>query len=332
MAEAVTPYGMQVSMVFNDASRHAAASAKVDSMTSGKILLHPGFHKTGTTFLQEQVFSVAPLFTQPWARQCIYDHFFYPHELGFDAQSVRKSLEAIAGTGKDAAVTVLSEEGLSGNPFNGARESAAHARHLNAVFPEAKVVITVRRQAAMLRAIYLQYLKAGGRHSPQDFFNPKQEPEFTVFDVQTWHYHRLVEHYATLFGEENILVLPQEHLQHDQADFVDQLCAFVGVETGAAENITGGGRANVSPPASGIPLIRLANHFWASPFNEHGFINSSFLAKALVSLGYRNTRLLRSQKPKLNAAISAFDGQFAQSNLRLQEFCPVDLKGLGYEI
>lgn len=88
---------------------------------SEPVLIHPGFHKTGTTYLQEVVFADGENFAQPWPRQLIYDHIVDPHEFAFDAEASRAAFAALRAQVPSGALPVLSEEGLCGNPFNGAR-------------------------------------------------------------------------------------------------------------------------------------------------------------------------------------------------------------------
>lgn len=297
------------------------------------VLIHPGYHKTGTTFLQEVVFADPARFVQPWSRPFISGTIITPHELDFDAGALRARYVQEAGVARPDVITVLSEEGLCGNPFNGARESGIYARKLRAIFDEAKILITVRHQQAMLRAVYIQYLKAFGRRSPKQFFAPPRFPEFSAFDPDIYCFDRLADHYAGLFGAENVLVLPQELLRRDRAGFLSALTRFVGARTQAPSPEGDGEGRNISPPAAGTPFLRLGNHFAPSAFNEHDLLTrSDMMAGLFRSIGYRKTPFFGGEAARLDRAVGQFAGRYGASNRALQSYCPVDLAALGYEM
>lgn len=301
---------------------------------SEPVLIHPGFHKTGTTYLQEVVFADERRFVQPWPRSFLYDHIIDPHEFAFDADSARASFAERRVAGRSDALTVLSEEGLCGNPFNGAREAGDHARKLRAIFDNAYILITVRAQPGMLRAVYIQYLKAFGRRSPADFYHPARYPEFSAFDPDIYCYDRLAACYAALFGRERVIVLPQELLQRDEKAFVAEIGRLTGRDLAWEPRVlNGAGDRNVSPSPAGVPFLRFGNHFAPSAFNESGF--GGMLARigsGFRGLGYRKTPFFRGKADEFKALIADFSGRYAASNRRLQEYCPVDLASLGYDM
>jgi hypothetical protein len=93
------------------------------------------------------------------------------------------------------------------------------------------------------------------------------------------------------------------------------------------------GREAASPPASGIPLMRLANRFRTVAVNAESPARLPWLGELLVKVAYRQTWFFRDQRARLDKAIgSRFSGVFAASNARLQRFAPSDLRALGYEM
>ncbi len=301
-------------------------------MVLADVLLHPGFHKTGTTYLQNVLFADSDRFGQPWSRDFIDRHIIRPHPLAFDGTAARDAFQAMLPPGSSGIVPVLSEEGLSGNPFNGAREAKACADKLATIFPAARVLLTVRRQTDMIRAVYVQYLKAGGRRSLAAFIDAPVEPEFFTFDATVFSYHRLADHYAALFGPGSVVVLPQEYMRQQPAEAIAVLGRHVGIADLVPPVAKGDGRRdNYSPPLSAVPLLRGGNHFVAGPFNETA-LPFRPAARALRSLGYRQRLLFRGMDTRLRADIARrFAGSFAASNHRLQEYCPVELGLFGYD-
>lgn len=298
------------------------------------VLIHPGYHKTGTTYLQEVLFADEQSFAQPWPRNFLYKHVIDPHELAFDDARARQQFADKLSAVPDAVIPVLSEEGLCGNPFNGAREAAILARKLRAIFDDAYVLLTVRRQAGMLRAVYIQYLKAYGRLSPDKFYDPPRYPEFAAFDPDVFQYDRLASAYASLFGADKVLVLPQELLHCNEPAFLAAIGKHIGMTiTAVPRNNNGTEDRNVSPSPAGVPFLRLGNHFSSSAFNESGFAASlARFGTAFRSLGYRKTPFFRSKVEEFEQLIDRFEGRYTSSNARLQAFCPFDLGKLGYEM
>lgn len=301
---------------------------------SEPVLIHPGFHKTGTTYLQEVLFARRAGFSQPWTRQLVYDHIIDQHEFAFDAEAARAAFGEARKNAPIGALPVLSEEGLCGNPFNGAREAGLHARKLRALFDDAYILLTVRAQPGMLRAVYIQYLKAFGRRSPARFYDPPRYPEFSAFDADVYQYDRLADCYAALFGRDRVLVLPQELLQRDETAFVNAIAKFTGRNVGSApQGKAGADGRNISPSPAGVPFLRLGNHFVPSAFNESGLGRIFALAGSVFrSLGYRKTPFFGGKAEEFRALIARHEGRYAASNARLQAYCPVDLSALGYEI
>ena len=148
------------------------------------LLVHPGFHKTGTSWLQKQLFSDARLFNKLFDHREIHDLMVKPHDLVFDAEGVRQAIDQRRSAPDNPVIDVISSETLCGSPFTGRRASAAIANRLAQTTGPAKVLITIREQGAMLKSTYLQYVKRGGRMSLADFVGYQPEPDYPTFDMQ----------------------------------------------------------------------------------------------------------------------------------------------------
>jgi hypothetical protein len=299
------------------------------------VLIHPGFHKTGTTFLQTEVFTDTRLFRLLWWHEGADRFVARPHDLDFDPAPGRADIAARrAEPCAEGLIDVVSSEILCGTPFYGSRECAARAHRLKAVFGQGRILLTVRRQQAIIRAVYVQYLKQGGTLGPERFFDQAPEFDYFGFDAGNYEFHKLAELYAELFGKDNVLVLTQETLQREPDEFLRRLCVFCGVENGA-ERIAMGekDKQGVSPPASGLPVLRLANRFRGGVVNPEMRGALKPLGDLLEKAAYRQTWLFRDQRERLDGAVkSRFAGAYAESNARLQQFAACDLRALGYEM
>ncbi len=298
------------------------------------LLVHPGFHKTATSWLQSTVFAESRLFSSLLDHGEIDDLLVRPHEFNFDAEAAKSRIAALRADGKSGIVDVVSSEILSGNILLGSRDSAALAGRLAASCPGAKVLLTVRAQRPIMKSIYLQYIKRGGQLSIEEYLNFEPEPGYFWFDLRTLEFDRLAQLYADLFGSENVLVLPQELLARDRAHYLRLLCAHVGLEQSEAELELGAVSASgVSPPASGVALLRMSSPMRPGPFNPRSSGILDPLGNLLERAAYRWTWGKARADARMNDAVAAkLTGHFGASNARLQQYAPVDLAALGYEI
>jgi hypothetical protein len=296
-----------------------------------KPLIHPGFHKTGTSWLQANVFANSEHFDNFFDHEQAELLFCRPHDLEFDPVETRTACAAHLSHCSNK-IPVLSSEILSGLIFTGSTISATVARRLKSSFDEARILFTVRAQVPMVRSIYSQYIKRGGRLSLERFLNYQPEYGYSWFNRDVVRFDRLVSYYAELFGAGNVLVLPQELLARDQDEFCNLLIRFAS--DGAIGSLSPNGARNegVSPPASGTALIRAGNLFHDGPCNPNAVRSGAFIGKALRSLGYRWKPGNDRARAKMDQIIGEWLGNGHRAdNVALQRWCPVDLQPLGYD-
>lgn len=298
------------------------------------LLIHPGFHKTATTWLQQVVFSDDRRFRSLLSHEEISDILLLPREHAFDPDEARSLIEAKRHSQRPGIPDVISGEILSGNIMSGSRERFLAADRIAALNLPAKILLTVRAQVPIANSIYKQYVKRGGRLGLRDFLTFKQEPGYFWFDPGALNFDELARYYAQSFGEQNVLVLPQELLKKDRSKFLRLLFDFAGVETDHADDdLKTAPAAGVSPPASGLAIIRFANTFRPSVFNPSPPSLMNHFGHALQSVGYRWKIGQREAEQKMKREIKELlEGRFRESNAKLQQFAPVDLGSLGYEM
>lgn len=298
------------------------------------LLIHPGFHKTGTTWLQQQLFSDTRYFNMMFDHADIDRLFVSPHDLDFTADMARAAVDARRSAADSGQIDVLSSETLCGQMFYGSRLSRVTAQRLAESCGPAKILLTVRGQLSVTQSIYIQYLKRGGRLGIDDYLGYQPEPGYDWFNASVISYAKLAHCYGDLFGHENILVLPQELLAKDRQAWIGHLFRFIaGADFAGDLSIDGRPREGVSPPVSGIPLLRAANVFRAGPMNPNAIQSLGWLGRALNSAAYRWKLGDASARRRMRATIARhFSGKFGASNRALQGYCPVDLAHLGYEM
>lgn len=298
------------------------------------LLIHPGFHKTGTTWLQEELFTDQRLFRSLLSAQQIDDLIVRPHDFRFDAAAVETEIGNLVRATPDDIVSVISSEILVGNPIFGARDGMQLANRLAKVARNAKILLTIRNQRSVLRAIYQQYVKRGGTLTPDDFFGPAPEPGYFGFSTDGIAFDRYAVHYAELFGADNVMILPQELLAQDPDQFFLHIVQFAtGSPPPPDVKVSNKRGAGVSPPMGGTPLFRLANHIRRTPIHPGGPRWLSPIGNLVFRAGYRQRLFSQRYLREVEAAIARhFAVDFAPANRILQRYCPVELAKLGYPV
>src|SRR5262249_44700832 len=143
---------------------------------SPRILIHVGFAKAGSSWLQEELLPRVRN-ARVIARTAVRREFLVPSPLAFDARTARRSV-----LGRAADRALISEEELAGNLHTGGLHGAMSreiAERLARAFPEAHIVIVVRNQIDMIASAYKQYVESGGTGSIHRFLRPARSPHKT---------------------------------------------------------------------------------------------------------------------------------------------------------
>ncbi len=297
-------------------------------------LIHPGFHKTATTWLQETVFANGRYFNALASHEEVDDLVVRPHDTVYDPAGLKALVAERVEMGSPGSANVLSSEILSGNILLGSRDSVTIASRVASAVPDAKILFTVRSQKAITKSIYVQYLKRGGRLPLDQFLRYAPPPGYTWFDPDTLEFDRLVSIYAGHYGDANILVLPQELLRHKKQEYLERLFAFAGITgTPTIAELEQANARGVSPRASGLALIRFSNRLRQTTFNPAPRPSTERIGGAIQALGYRWKLGSESAEARMKAVINEVLGdRYCASNARLQQFTPFDLRELGYDM
>ena len=296
-------------------------------------LLHVGYHKTGTTWLQNR------FLVPEYGYGRILDHdevsalIVDAHESGRDADRLAAIAAERSGALEPGTVPAVSSEILCGNPFHGGAGGAHNARLLAAAFPDARILITIREQTRMLTSVYMQYLSRGGALPPEGFFAEENAPGYPRFRAEHFRYDWLIGLYRDLFGAENVLVLTQEEMAGDLAGFLAKLSAFAEAprQDGFPARAS---RSGASYPEAAAPLLRRINHFRAGPASPEPALDLGGVSDALyrwaggAARHPALARALAGRRPVTDHVTARFSGRFAESNQALARMVPgLDLTG-----
>ena len=236
------------------------------------VLIHVGLHKTGTTTLQRRLFphwdGVTYFADEPlvieFVRAAVLNDTAY-----FDAEMWQGRMKQLT---VDKPLAVISNESFSGALYAGIGKRGLDHRtpilqNLQSTFPEARILLVLRRQDTLARSLYRQYLKVGGTESICQFYgvDTGQSP---IFPLQRFDFGPYVDMLHDLFPE-RVLVLTYEEFAKKQDEFLDKLGRFIGLPPPAPDPR----RSNESRfGAFGMEVSRLTNFLFRSRLNRGGLL------------------------------------------------------------
>jgi Sulfotransferase family len=316
--------------------------------TPHEMLIHIGYHKTGSSWLQRHLFS-----RKAGAGFTAFDKgrdgpinrlIVTPNALDFDPHATHSGFMALADRATAKGLTpVVSSERLSGHPLTGGRDSKELAERLAVVFPDGLVLIVIREQREMLLSTYRQYVKAGGAWSLPQFLDPPVDTRTRVplSDPIHFAYHRLIRTYHRLFGDDRVLVLPYELLRADPGRFVTAIARFAGatLPPGFVDSLPVDARPNLSPSRAATRIKRAVNRLAArsdlnpaplfdAPRLEAFARRREGLVDHLIPAALA-TRLERRDRERVADAVG---DRFDASNRATSDACGLDLATLGYSV
>lgn len=324
--------------------------------------IHVGMPKTGTTFLQHQVFPYVKdvhywkMFEHPVTyyleRLSNNNYLTYPEEW---KQQVKTHV-AQSKKGKN----LISFEGFFGSYTNNYKSNFTNSLALKELFPDARIILVIREQCALIESNYAQVIKEGYGRSFKQYVNYSRgkfgnnRSESTVsLNIESLHYTGYVRNYVEQFGKENVLVLPYEMLRSAPEVYLERLSRFMDVEIEQPEK-SGSKHMKVSLSHSGLGVTRFLNRFFVSRItNGGGFIprtpyynalrhrgqtSAVFRLAAAVSngisplsiarlFGVFDKRKHRLMSPAIKAELREL---YAASNRELDEEFQLGLKEYGY--
>jgi len=288
-------------------------------------LIHIGYHKTASTWLQRHLFGKQPGYTRLDLDKAIY----LQHPFHFDAPAMARDYAARLAETPPGTVAVLSNERLSGHPHSGGHDSKEIADRLRAVFPSARILIVVREQKAAILSSYFQFIKKGGLCSLSNYLNPARDGHVPLFNPDHFRYDGLIRYYIDLFGRDRVCVLPYEMFRDAPDRFIERLSVFAG--TPPPRSLSTARKVNPSAPPVTVWLKSCFNIFIRSDTVNGCSPFASWLGAAvflpMVTLAGRIT------PPPVNRYIwrrwracidKRFEGYFEASNARTKALVGFD--------
>jgi hypothetical protein len=201
------------------------------------INFHIGYHKTGTTFLQEKIFSNlsdndAVFIGQPFMNQ-EFNNFFQIlkdiNELDFDPEKFQRSFYHLCkenNIGDDKKIIVSLESLSSGFDWFG-REFSIIIRKISLIFPNAKLLIGFRDPSEFTEAIYKEYIIHGGKFSFKWFLYDSHYFQYSV--LPKLDYEKVQAYIARYFPGERVQTYTLQNLKQDPEKVITNILLFLGI-------------------------------------------------------------------------------------------------------
>lgn len=177
------------------------------------IVLHLGLPKTGTTFLQKEVFPKL--------------------DINFYDMSSMDGLDLGIKLDKDK-VNLISSEQFYGKPMeldyprHSSDEMLRIARRLYRLFPYARILVGTRNKKSWLYSVYKQYTRRVGTLINFKDFKDQFDEGFLDFE-------RYIDFLKEKFPE--VYVYRYEELKENHQKFVDDICEYLGVDAPVVDNV-----------------------------------------------------------------------------------------------
>ncbi|MEM6587059.1 MAG: hypothetical protein AAF641_01325 [Pseudomonadota bacterium] len=297
---------------------------------SKPLLIHIGYHKTATTWMQKHLFLPHHGYHQIMTHQEVFDLVVRPHGLRFETGPVRALIKERLTQVAPDHVAVISSEILSGHPFQGGHESDVYAERLARIAPDARILITIRDQIKIIPSVYMQYLQRGGTMGHEAFLKGTNQPGYFGFTPEHFEYDVLVRHYQTLFGAGNVYVSTQEALTQDMqaactalADFAEATHFTTLCRT--AQTIHAAGY-----PEAAAPALRRTNHVRKTTLNPRPVIAWDGLYTLVGGLSRRGPikQIIAGKHPVTDHVRRHFNARYTAHNQTLKSIVPhpIDLR------
>ena len=283
------------------------------------MLIHIGYHKTASTWLQKRFFVKENGYFKPLSMSDIVESFVTPGCFEFNSEKVRLEIAKQMVTNNKKLVPLISHERLSGDPFTGGRDAKEIAVRLHETFPNGKVLIVIREQCSIITSLYKTYVALGGTASLKTFLSPPKNEEQQWFDQSIYKYDGLIMYYVQLFGGSNVLVKNFDDLISSKKSF----CQSINMFCDATAPTEFSGRENESLSDIALISLRYVNTFFGlfSPYPLS--FNRSYLWRKLRGLIYRVDRITTGvRKPRIfrYQVADTLGDYFVESNRMVEEY------------
>ena len=244
-----------------------------------EVFIHIGHSKTGTTTLQDHLFSkhdqIAYL-GRPYKND-LFEKEVRRLVLQDSTQYNYKGLKCIIDTyrngTKDKSI-VISEETFSTVRCT---DRGLMANRIKSIFYPCKIIITIRNQLDIIRSYYLNF---------DCIIENLDKPTGHIVNFKEWiqymlnnkefsylseiEYYDLIKYYSDLFGYDNVIVLLFEEFVHSKELFIEKLSSFIGVDKKQSFNLINHKHEQKGPSQREFFYMKIiSKYFLGLPINNY---------------------------------------------------------------
>jgi hypothetical protein len=197
-------------------------------------ILHIGFPKTSSTWFQENFY---PYIKSGYYmnREAVQDLFLSEGAFDWNQNECQLKLKKLI-EGKTDRIIICEELLLGRLRPGGVKHFVTRevGHRLKSIFPEATVVIFIRNQLDALASAYSQYIQSGGNYNIDTFLHPERISggdynSLVLLGPDYFLYHKAIDYYASLYGEENLFVFLYEEFRDSNSSFVTSFSKKLGI-------------------------------------------------------------------------------------------------------
>jgi len=166
---------------------------KISNNMKKDVIIHVGLQKTGTTFLQEEIFRKM--------------NVRYIRNINFVNLCFKRDKK-----------TIIADEGLSGNARSNKVDRFKIADNLHKLFPDAKIIVGIRNPHDMIASLYSQYIRTGGY----------DEDGVIKSIISYTNYEEYIDYIQSLFKDVFIYNYDYDFKKEHKEAFIIRLCDFIG--------------------------------------------------------------------------------------------------------
>ena len=313
--------------------------SQVTGKSSVRPLIHIGYPKAASTWLQQVIFKDENSgFYAPWGLPSYetLDRFINISPFHFSAESVRQAFQPkLDEASKKNLIPVLSEEFLTGHQVSSKYWGKEVADRLYSVFPDGRILMFIREQKSIILSSYRQYVRRGGSATLSRFLGTQKNRKPGIGPIcrlDYFEYDRIIDYYQTLFGSENVLVIPFEQLKISSRDVSQKILEFAGARGNPDDRKVA---KNVGLKGGTLAFRQKINNFCVPPenmYSTHGRI---------WRLGYKLSETVEKFLPQKyhdraeanfkQIIAEAVGDSFIQSNQRTGQLLGTNLENFGYD-
>lgn len=219
-------------------------------MQDKRVLIHVGFHKTATTWLQKELFP--KISNIDYVDTNSTWDLITKHPINLASIKVRE----IVKSSVNQTILFSDERILSTD-----NETANSPTELFKIFPDAEIILFIRNQLSKYSSNYSQYIKWGGFLKPYVYFvKPEAERKRNIHN-----YYELIENYREVFGKDNVHVFLYEDFAENTPLFVGRFLKYFSFS--CTQKIDFSKRINRKLSPKEITFVRIVNRliFYIKP-------------------------------------------------------------------